>query len=110
MNIKELQEKRLAALGEDPVKKSLELHRDKLDKVSNKALESLDEGLEEASVDQAAKVYDITRRHLNTLDGRSETTQQNLIIIPGESAKKYDLSEEIAQQIEETKTMVIENE
>jgi len=86
MPITDNQQAALAELGDNPIQASLNKHRTNLDKTSSKALNKLTEALDTdtATVDQTAKIYDITRKHLNVLDGRSDGTAQNIIIMPSE--------------------------
>ena len=97
--ISEIFEGEIQSLGEDAVEKSLLMHRNLLEETSNEALLLIKDDLPVASFSDKVKAYDTTRRHLNTLDGRADSAQQNIIIIPGELAKPYDLTAEINEQI-----------
>lgn len=104
MDIQKLHDNQLKELGDDPIQKSLNKHRSDLERVSNQSLTQIEHSLPEATVDQAVKVYDVTRKHLNTLDGRADTSQQLIVVIPGELAVHHDLQGEIDQQLKEKKT------
>lgn len=90
----------LDELGDNPIQKSLEKHREKLETVSNRTLDLLEEDSETATVDQRVKIYDTTRKHLNVIDGREGSTiNNNLIILPNELIK--DHQEELKEAISE---------
>ena len=86
MPITDVQQAAITALGDNPVKASIKLHRDKLEKVSNDALQYIAEDLPEATIDQKVKIYDTTRKHLNVIDGidSANSQEQPIIVIPGE--------------------------
>ena len=105
MPITDYQQKELIELGDDPVKNSLKIHRNKLEKTSEKALNTLHESLQTniATIDQTVKIYDTTRKHLNTIDGRQDTAQQNIIIMPAELVEQQReiIEAEVVEQLKE---------
>jgi len=92
----------LDALGDNKIEASLSLHRKKLSKTSELALDIMTEELPNAKLKDVVTVYDITRKHLNTIDGRSESQTLNIFMPPPELQARYSLAEEIKAQIIET--------
>ena len=103
MTIQELQEKRLSEIGDDPIKKALNMHREKLSRVSEITLSKMEELLPESTIDQASKAYETARRNLNTIDGRADSTQQLIAVLPGELAIKFSYDTEIQAQLQRNK-------
>lgn len=103
-SIVDYQKDELDALGEDKITNSLNLHRKKLDKTTDIALDLIASSLPDAPLREVIAAYDVTRKHLNVIDGRSESQTVNIFVPPKELQQHYSLAEEIkAQIIEDTK-------
>jgi len=100
MQLTDFQKDEIDALGDDPVKASLNMHRKKLDKFSNKALDKLDTELDTATYADTIKAYAATRGGLDKIDGRDGITLQIPLLVPPELAQHYDIEGAIAQQLE----------
>lgn len=103
MNLTDFQKQELEELGDDPVKASLQMHRNKLEKTSDKALDQIDEQMPTMTPNETIKAYEATRKQLNTIDGRTESTQQNnFFILPGELANNItsNLDKELEEQLQ----------
>ena len=108
-NILEYQQKELDALGENKVEASLNLHRKQLNETSTQALDIIQSSLPDAPLKEVISAYDVTRKHLNIIDGRSDNQTINVFIPPPELQQHYSLADEIkAQIIEDTKCQIIE--
>jgi len=86
--------------GTTVVQESLNMHRNKLERVSDMAVDKMEEEVPTASLGDTVKVYDITRKHLNTLDGRQSSEAATIAVIPGELAARFSLDNEINDQLE----------
>jgi len=103
MNLTDFQKEELEALGDDPVKASLMMHRTNLDKTAKQALQQVDEQLPTMTPNETLKTLDTTLRHMHILDGRQqEQTQNNFFILPGELANNIQnkLDSELEQQLD----------
>ena len=120
--IESMFKKEIEELGDSPIQASMKEHRRKLDAVSKAALDLLEDDLAKdgkdgttpITVDQKIKIYDTTRRHLNIIDGVSETNQQqNIIILPGELVIDYSVTNntitegDIKEQLGNKKKIII---
>ena len=106
MNITDIQKKDIEALGDSPVQMAMKIHRDKLEKTSNEALDSIKQDLPHATTGEKVKIYDVTRKHLNIIDGIHNDSGQNnnIIIIPGELV--MDVTQEVNEQLQTKKTKI----
>ena len=110
MQLTDFQQEELDALGDDPVKASLMMHRNALEKTSDRALNQLDSQLETMTPSETIKLHDSTRKHLNIIDGRHQENQQNnFFILPGELAQGITnrLDEELKEQLNEKEVIDI---
>jgi len=103
MNLTDFQKEELEALGDDPVKASLMMHRNGLDRTAKAALAGVDNDLPTMTPNEKIKTLDTALRHMHILDGRNQETQQNnFFILPGELAANITnkLDDELTTQIE----------
>ncbi len=112
MNITDIQKEEMDKLSEDPkgaIQASLNMHRKKLEKITEMAADKLHESINTATVDQTVKIYDTTRKHLNVLDGRTDTTQASIIVIPQVLINREDPNKKL-KNISEDNIIEVETE
>lgn len=110
-NITEYLKPQVEALGENKIEASIAMHREKLSSITEKAAAIIEDNLPDATFKDVITAYDVTRKHLNIIDGRSDNQTVNIFVPPPELAAQYSLADEIkARIIEEAQCQQTNNQ